>query len=388
MQFTDDFFTLRGKVLNARHGVTADFVNDALNDRLRQILDTRTFWSDLLKFGILSFPDPYTTGTISVSTADATVTGSGTSWPVSDVVNTTIAAGVTEFGYSEIFPASMAGITTDSSLYVDASGTPETVAVVEVRRTSFIANFTYTHTAGCTITQSSLANQQFRLSQAYPIFTVVAVTSPTSLELNLPWGGPSLTGQTYTIKVMYVVLANDLKSIIAIKDETTGFPVRIHISLDEANYRDPRRTLVGGNPWYSLVDLGSNAQGNMMYEVWPAPSNARQFSYAYNRQWPHMVKDGDRPPSFINPSLLFYGAVADAKMMRVEKNDPYYDPVGARYYEEKFQAGLQGAKNADEAKKLEAMRNPWWKSMQPGNYDTQQLIDPSVSAWDFGGGMF
>jgi hypothetical protein len=127
VQFSDDLFKLRGRVISARPNVQPDFVNNALNDRLRQILDHRTFWADLMKFGILPFPDPYTTGTISVAAADATVTGSGTAWPVSDVVNTTIAAGVPEFGYAEVTPVSMAGITPQSILYVDAAGTPDSL---------------------------------------------------------------------------------------------------------------------------------------------------------------------------------------------------------------------------------------------------------------------
>ena len=387
-QFSDDFFHLRGRVTAARPGISPDFVNNALNDRLRQILDHRTFWADLLTFGILSFPNPTTTqvdpvtnlpiDTVSVNTGDATVAGSGTTWPVDDVVNTIIPDGVPEFGYVEVTPASMAGITPQSMLYVDAAGTSEIVPVVEVNRTSFVAKFAYQHNSDCTITQSSLANQQFRISQQYPVFTVAAVTSPTSLELTLPWGGPALTGQQYTIKVMYVTLASDLKAIIMMKDESTGYPVRLHVPTDEADFRDPRRSLVSGNPYFALLDLGANDQGNMMYEVWPAPGNARQFSYAFWRQWPEMRKDSDRPPPFINPSILFYGALADAKMMRVDKNDAFYDPAGAQYYEQKFMLGLQEAKNSDEAKRLEAMRNPFWKSMFPGSYDQMELLDPAV----------
>ena len=389
MQFRDDYFTLRGRVMAARPNISADFVNAALNDRLRQILDHRTFWSDLLKFGILSFPDPYTTGTVSVNTASNIVVGDGScAWPVADVVNTTLPDGVPEFGYVEVTPASMVGITANSMLYVDAAGTPEAVPVVEVNRTSVIANFANQHNSGCTITQSSLTNQQFRLTQSYPVFTVFAVVDPNTLIVNLPWGGPSLTAQTYTIKVMYVTLASDLKAIIGMKDEQTGFPVRTHVSSDEADNRDPRRTLVSGNPWYALVDLGANDQGNMLYEVWPAPGNARQFSYAYWRQWPEMRKDTDRPPPFINPSVLFYGALADAKMMRMGKDDAYYDPQGAQYYESRFAQALQEAKNADEAKRLEAMRTPWWRNLMPGNVDMQQLNDPAFSNWDMGGGLF
>lgn len=367
----------------ARPGVPPDFVTNCLNDRLRQVLDHRTFWADLLAFGILSIPNPVSTGTISVATGSKTVTGSNTNWPVGDVVNTTIPDGVPEFGYAEVEPASMAGVTENSLLYVDADGEPEIVPVIRRGRATFVGKFAKPHDPGCAVTQSSLANLQLRLSSAYPVFTVAAVTSPTSLELTLPWGGEALADQAYTIKLMYVCLATDLKSLIAMKDESTGYPVRLHVPIEEVNCRDPRRTEVGGSPWFSLVDLGANEQGNMIYEIWPAPSSARQFSYAYNRQWPDMVKDTDRPPPFINPSVLYYGALADAKMYRKDKTDAYYDPAGAQYYENKFHQALQEAKNSDEAKKLEALRSPWWRSIQGGSYDDWQYRDPALAGfWD------
>lgn len=389
--FSDNLFTLRGRVLRARPNIDPILVRDFLNDRLRQLLDSRTMWADLLTPGILSFPAPTVTqydansnpiDTVALTYGSDVVAGTGTTWPVSDVSNTTLSAGVTEIGYVEATPAAMTGITANSFLYVDSAGTdPEVVPVVEVTPTTFIAKFAYTHSAGATITQSSLANLQLKLNASYPVFTVAAVTATDSLILTLPWGGPSITGQTYAIKLMYTILATDLKSIEAMKDEQSGFPVRLHVPLEEANFRDPRRTLVSGNPWYALLDLGANAQGNMVYEVWPAPSEARQFSYYYNRQWPDMVKDDDRPPPFINPSVLFYGALADAKRHRVEKNDPFYDPQMAQEYEMKFLMGVEDAKNADEAKCLKAMKNPWWEGMLPGGYDSYQLNDPTSQAF-------
>lgn len=388
--FSDNLFTLRGRVMRARPNIDPILVRDFLNDRLRQILDSRTIWADLLTPGILSFPNPTITqydsnnnpiDTVSLTYGSPVVSGSGTTWPVSDVTNTTIAAAITEIGYVEVTPASMAGITANSFVYVDAAGTPEIVPVIDVTATTFIGKFELTHGAGATVTQSSLANLQLKLNASYPVFTIGAVTATNSLTLTLPWGGPSISAQTYAIKLMYTMLAPDLKAIVAMKDEQSGFPVRLHVALEEADFRDPRRTLVSGNPWYSLLDLGANQQGNMVYEVWPAPSQARQFSYYYNRQWPDMVKDDDRPPPFINASILFYGALADAKRHRVAKDDPFYDPQIAQEYEVKFMMGVEDAKNADEAKCFKAMKNAWWRGMLPGGYDSFQLNDPGAAGF-------
>ena len=387
----------------ARPGLTADIAKDMLIDRLRQIQDNRTFWADLLTPGILAFPAPYGPGynfngnagggSVALSPGSPLVAGTGTFWPTNDVVNTNLPAGVSEFGYVEVYPASMAGITTQSMLYVDAAGpNPEIVSVVQVGRTSFVAKFQYTHNPTCTVTQSSLANLQFRVGESYPVMTVGAVTSLATdgsgngtIQLTLPWGALAYTG-TYVIKLMYVTFGNgDLKALIAVKDEATGFPVRIHRSLREADHADPQRTIVTGNPWFSLVDLGASAQGNAMYEVWPAPSDQRQFSYWYWKQWPDFRDDTDPPPPFINPSLLFFGALADAKMYRMSKDDIGYDPEGARYFMARFEQGLQEAKNSDEAKVLSAIQDSWLHNGLIGNYDTLQLYDPSIAGFFAGG---
>lgn len=385
-QFKDDLGTMIGEIRNLRPLVGDTQVRTWLNWRVRQALDQRTFWADLLAFGNLAIPAPYTTGTVSVNPNDATVVGDSTAWPTNDVVNTTLSAAIDEIGYPEITPVSMSGIAEGGLLYLDAAGAPEIVPVIEKRTSTFVGKVTALHSAGATLTQSSLANRQFRISESYPIFTIAAVTSTTALELTLPWGGTALAAQTYTARLIYVVLSQALKAIIAMKDEATGYPVRLHVPLEEADYRDPKRTMTTGNPWYSLVDLGANDQGSMLYELWPSPSSARQFSYAYSRQWPQMVIDGDRPPWFINPSVFVYGALADAFRFKQAANDPYYNPALADHYEGRYREGVELAKNADEAKKLDALRNPWWKGVTPGNYDTWQLNDPAWAQFDFGYG--
>jgi hypothetical protein len=388
-QFKDDLGSMVGEIRNLRPGVGDPQIKTWINWRVRQALDVRTFWSDLLRFGILPFPDAHTDGTVSVASGSSTVTGTATGWPVSDIVNTTLSDAVEEIGYVRVTPAAMTGLAAGGILYVDAAGAnPEIVPVVEVGSDYFMGKFAYTHAAGVTATQSSLANLQFRISTSYPVFTVRAVVSATSLRLDNAWGGAALADQTYSIHKMYATLADDLKGLIAMKDEQTGYPVRLHVPIEEANYLDPQRTMVSGNPWYGLVDLGANDQGQMLYEVWPAPTSARQFSYAYWKQWPEMEADTDRPPWFINPSVFVFGALADAYRYKSGPKDQYHNPELAEHYEGRFREGVEQAKNADEAKKLEALRQPWWNGQVRGNYDTWQLNDPAWAAFDFGGGIY
>jgi len=185
-----------GRVRMFRPDVSHSHVTSWLNDRLRQCLDSRTYWADLLVHGIISVPDAYSTGTIAATTGSTTVTGTSTLWPVDDRVDTTVAEAVDEIGYVEVTPASMDNITADTLLYVDADMAPETVAVVMVTPSTFTAKFTMAHAAGFSVTSSSLAGRQLKVGNSHPIFTIRSVQTASSMTLDMPWGGPAISGSS------------------------------------------------------------------------------------------------------------------------------------------------------------------------------------------------
>jgi len=372
-----------GRVTNFRPGCSSLDARDWINDRIRQALGARTYWSDLITPKVLSVPDAHTTGTVSVAPGSRIVTGTATAWPINNIVNTTIPDAVDDIGYVEITPLAMTGITEDSVLYVDAAGTAEAVSVVEVKADSFIAKFAYTHTAGATLTQSSLVGLQFRIAITDPIFTVRNVISATSLELTDSWGGAAKTDEAYRLVKMYITIGSDYKDILAMKDETTGQPIRLHVSVTEVNQLDARRTSTGTGALIQLVDLGPNEQGNMQYEIWPASATRRQFSCLYYRQWPALVNPNDRPPWFINPTIFIHGAIADALRWRKDEKDPYFNPVLAQDYEKRFLQGLELAKNEDESKFQKSVSWRYSRVFIPMGADYQQGHSPEVDSWMF-----
>lgn len=387
-QFSDDFGSMIGRVQSFRPELSSAQVGSWINDRIRQALDVRTYWADLIKPGIVSLPDQYTTGTVSVTTASDIFTGVGTVWPVDDVVNTTITEAVNDIGYVEVTPGAMTGITEDSILYVDALGTPEAVPVVELKKSTIIAKFASIHSAAATATQSSLVNQQFRIAVSDPIFTVRNVISTTSLQATQPWGGADKSTQTYQVLRMYVTLASDLKGVVVMKDEQKGSPVRLHVSLAEINWRDPQRTAMNSSGVLSLVDLGPSDSGNMQFELWPSQTSARQFSFLYYRQWPELVSETDRPPWFINPSIFVDGAIADALRYRKGPKDIFHNPQMARDYETRFIGGLQNAKNADQSKWLRDYEYDYSRAYGAGGANFWQSHDPDLFHWNLGGGGY
>lgn len=373
-----------GRVLGIKPNASQSEVVNALNARIRQVINGRIYWSDLLARRIISIPNPYTTGTISTTTGSQIVTGTSTAWPVSDVVNTTVALGVQDLGYQEITPASMANIKVDTLLYCDSTGPlPETVAVVEVTPTTFIAQFQNPHNAGFTITSSSLAGLQLNYGSGYPIFTVLSIQSPTQLQMDNPWGGPALSNVEYQIVMMYCTIDPRLKVIVDIVDQQVGRRLESYVPETVVNTTDPQRTATG-DP-LALLQNTPTVAGTMTYEIWPTPTAARQLFVLCGLQWPDLRMDTDRAPWFIDPNLFVTGAMADVlriKNVRFgQDTDPYFNPALAMTYEQLFRIQMQEAVNADEAKSQMAYQRNWDEFLGAGGANFWQSHSVDVNYW-------
>jgi len=360
--YPDTLSTMVGRVQQIKPNAKPEQCRNWLNDRVREAIDARPFWSDMMRNGIISIPNPYTTGTVSASYQSNLLIGSGTGWPVADLVNTTLTTGVSAIGYQWVTPASMNGITGDTLLLVDA-GTPsqEVVSVVQVGQTSFLAQFQFTHNGSqnnpqsgtiATLTCSSLTQLQIQMASYQPIFTVNAVVSPTEIIMDQQFGGPSVSATNYSILKVYCTMPSDFKDFLSVKDPVQGIPLEFHVSQRQIDCIDPQRSS-SGEP-QCLVDRIPDSNGNMQYEIYPTSVSARQLPYIYCAQWPEMKKPSDKPPWFINPSVFVYGATADALITKLGKTDEYYDPVGSKYWLQRFTSALEAAVNADESK---AVRN-------------------------------
>lgn len=375
-QSNDTLFTIRGRVREFRKGVNESQVDSWINDRINQAMDFRTYWSSMLVRGTLSIPNQYTTGTVSVATGSNIVTGVGTAWPVSDNVNTTIPAAIVELGYQDFVPASVAGINQDSILYVNTgTASAEAVAVVQtVNTVSFSGQFTKVHNAGVTATQSSLVNRQFRINSGSPIFTILAVIDSTHLLIDQPWGAASLSAQTYQIYKMYYTLVANVQEEFYVLDQQQGLPLQLHTPARVVNMWDPQR--LNSGPPTNLVDGQPSANGIMQYEVWPPQITAYQLQFGVYQYWPKLINDTDRPPWFINTTIFYHGALADALRYKAGANDPYHNPKLAEVYEQRYMLGLQQASNADESKVLrELTMNA--RLLYPGgaNFDQDHDLD-------------
>lgn len=390
--FIQDLGQVRGRCMMQRPLKKAALIDAFINARIGEIIDRRPFWSDLLMKTIIALPGEYNQGTVSFTPGSPVVSGGPDvnglypTWPVNDVVNTTIPYGVAEIGVTEIIPASMAGITYDSKIYLGYGGVPdanpEVVSVLNLTNRSFYAQCQYLHNPSCTAWQSSLAGQQLRITSGYPIFTVMGVQTATSLVVDQQWGVGTIFNLPYQIYRLYFTIDPNFKRLIVAWDPQQSIPLRLHISQNELAQWDPQRD--NQNNPLGIADYIPDSNGNTQFEIWPAPTDGYQIQLIYAAQWPKLVADSDRLPPFINPEIIVQGALAEALRTREGPKDPYYDINLAREYEAKFQFLTTLAANSDEERCLTTYTN-LVRGYQLGSNWAQNHISSSTDgdwAWD------
>jgi hypothetical protein len=381
-QYVHTLRDLIGSVRQVKPNCPPTRIRDIINLVLRDVIDFRPLWSGLLKNGVIAIPAPYSTGTITLTEGSAVATGSGTSWPVTDQVNTTIPNAITEPGSRWVTPSAMTGITEDVLLRVDVGASEEFVSVLETNATQFRAVFAKPHDDSCALVTSSYVGRQLVLSATYPVYTIKAVRSATELELDLPWVGTTLTGTSYSIKKMYYTFAHDMKDLLWVVDPTQPRELDLHYPLEQLQQSDPQRTQ-SGDP-YLISDVRATESGNMQYEIYPLPAGSRQLPFMYVRQWPELRKEADRLPPFLNPNVILYGAYSMALMTKQEDKDTFYDPVVALEYKRKYMEALQFAANADDGKCQQTLtheKSRWGVSMGANWAQSHDVSASDGNAW-------
>ena len=388
MAFTsENLFTMRAAVKQIKPNASSELIVRSLNKRVRDVI-TKRYWSDLLRFGYLAVPAAYNTGTVAVTAGSATVTGTGTTWPVNDDINTSaVNSVIKQPGVYTVTPAVMTRIIPGISLVIDdpGGGQQEVVTVISVGPGTFTARFTKAHVANFTIVKSTFAGRQFRTS--YPFYTVSAVTDPTSLLLDAAWAGPAQSGVTYQVIQVYFRPDPYCWRIKHAWDPAQG------ISLDVDNHTiekllilDPQMT-TSDNPTV-MVSVPPGPAGTPQWMLYPPQSSARQIGIIYAVQWPAMVQDNDVPPPFINPEVFIAGAAADCLRIRTltedRRVDPYYDREQAMDFEQQFSAYVQQAEDADEPRVNTRLQS--YQMNVTGGYSASYM-QSHIGAWpsQFGG---
>ena len=331
----DNLTTMVGAVQMVKPNADPSATTWAINARMRLIYNSRSYWSGGIARGVIACPQPYSTGTLTTAFGSNVLVGQGTSWPVSDIVNTVLPNAIRQIGSQPVQPADMTNITADTWLYVDALGSnPEVVYVIDTTPQSFTAVFQYPHDAGATATVSSLTGQTMRLGYQVPNYLITAIVNAQTLMIELPYAGTALTTVSYTILKNLYHIAPDLKELLSLVDPYQGIELGINYPIAKLNAEDPQRTSIAF-PILCAPHSISPA-GTMLFEIWPAPTSIRQLYFEYYKQPKDLKAPGDRPPAYLDPSVIIMGAIADSLRTRVGVDDIYYAPDVANVWEQRF----------------------------------------------------
>lgn len=338
----ENFRQMVDHVLSYNPDAPPQLVKRRLNTRLRQVQDRR-MWGGLLVRGELSIPAAYTTGTVAVTRGINVVTGTGTLWPVNDVVSTTLSAAITSANeYQDVTPVTMTGIEAGDWLLFNDS-TPE--LVLSVGSTSFKMKPSSTYGVGTTITKSSLVRRQFRLGTVRPFYNIRGVTSAQTLLLDLVFGHPAATNSAYQICQAYVNLGQNMRMVWSVVNTAQGWRLRLNMPQEVLNTYDTWRQTTG---WvYMLNDYIPDEIGRFQYELYPTPSMEQGFPFLAYRTVENMSEDEDTPPPAIPSHMLVHGAIAD--VMLYNRKSPYYDPTVAAEFNRQFESDYINAAMADDS---------------------------------------
>jgi hypothetical protein len=122
--------------------------------------------------------------------APPTLTGSGTSWPVSSV-NTTLGTTVTAPGSATVTPGSITGISTSTALCIADSGAYETLIPSAVTGSTFTATFVKPHVSTAIVSAGGLCGSFFEFvadrynatNTLHWIWPIIRSTSSTSADV-------------------------------------------------------------------------------------------------------------------------------------------------------------------------------------------------------------
>lgn len=351
----------RGVVRETKPSASPSQVNNWLNRRIQNVLDTRT-WSDVFKRSMIVIPAATTSGVVNMTPGSALVAGSGTSWPVSDQINTISVNPITDSpGFVEIQPGAgvMAKIQPGMFLLIDQenASVTEVLTVVSAGPISFVAYCQYAHDASVTLKQSSLAGLQFS-TDAY-VYTVQAVLSTTSLQLDMPYGGLTQTGVSYMIRKEYVQISPTAKYVKYAYDAIAGQTIGVDKDDTWAINLDPQDQSTG-NP-LELLKMTASPGGVAQWRVYPYQTSQYAIAVLYVDGWPMLRYDTDLMPPFINSEVFIAGAISDALrtkcIKRAGERDDWFMPQEAMVWEQEFGRLLENATQSDQGRRTNYISN-------------------------------
>lgn len=208
-----------------------------------------------------------------------------------------------------------------------------------------VTNGSATITGTGTTWTSAMVGRQFRTGMTTPIYTIKTFTSPTSMELDIPWGEATATGSGYSIFQNVYDFGYNVKQLLRVVNKRQGFNFILGLPQAWLDENDPWRSAIGFT--YAAVGHPPSSAGSAVYEFYPIPNIVQSFPFIAYIQPPDLSEDNPYALSFIRTDVIVLGALPDALLYR-GKDNKYYNPQVAAYKDKIFREELAKMSAMDE----------------------------------------
>lgn len=137
---------------------------------------------------------------------------------------------------------------------------------------------------------SDMTGKQLRIGavggSSYPTYTISQFVSSTSIVIDRPWVGGSLSAQAYTVFQCYFTVPADFGSFYSITNPTANYRLNHNATQAEFDSYDPQRSQSGIAFAMAFYDYTQNRQGTIASAVQvhgsgPAPVATTSLGYGY-----------------------------------------------------------------------------------------------------------
>lgn len=219
-----------------------------------------------------------------------------------------------------------------------------------------------TVTGASTVWTTGMVGRQLLVSAQAPFYDIIAVDAGAqTLTLDRTYDADSVVAGTYSIKGVYILMPTDFMALQVVRDPSLNWRLRLDIVQEQLDTWDPKRT-TSGTGWVLAAAPPSPVVatlGRPRYELWPAPTASKLFTYTYIKRPGLMSVSGDEPVYPIRGDAIREGALAELALwpgIDRENPNPYFDLNAHRLHEKRFLERLNELELQDEGIK----RSNFW----------------------------
>lgn len=202
-------------------------------------------------------------------------------------------------------------------------------------------------TGTSTVWTSSMVGRQFKVGNG-PFYTIATVPSATSLTLDRVFAQDTDTAADYSISLVYVTPASDVRHILSVIDPENRWMLNRGYTTEFLDAKDPQRVRTG--PPRVIAGGFYNSSGLPLFELWPRSTSAKYLPYTYIKEV-DLSTDADQIIYPMGGEAVLMGALYELSKWpgTLEKPNPYFNLSLANEFQKEFEKDLGHAIRQDQS---------------------------------------